>query len=101
MPLGSGEMLKQTRPIDLSRPRQASHKAQPITSLRRRSCMSEGACLMRRVGSLLAGLITVIQFAIDSSLAQTPDELDSCAPPIKFPLLLHLVIVVRFRRDTR
>ena len=45
-------------------------------------------------GSSLAGLGAATQFAADPSLSQALDYLDSCAPPIKFLLLLRLKIIV-------
>jgi hypothetical protein len=49
-------------------------------------------------------LETVPEFATDSSFAQTPNYVDSGAPPIKFALLLGLGIIIRCSRmakDTR
>jgi len=37
---------------------------------------------------------------MDSRLSHTLDYLDSCAPPIKFPLLLRLKIVIQRCRMT-
>jgi hypothetical protein len=49
-------------------------------------------------------LETVAEFATDSGFAQTPNYVDSDAPPIKFALLLGLGIIIRCSRmanDTR
>jgi hypothetical protein len=50
-------------------------------------------------------LETVAEFATDSDFAQTPNYVDSGAPPIKFALLLGLGIIIircsRMANDTR
>jgi hypothetical protein len=49
-------------------------------------------------------LETVPEFATDSGFAQTPNYIDSGAPPIKFALLLGLGIIIqgsRMANDTR
>ena len=49
-------------------------------------------------------LKTVAEFATDSDFAQTPNYVDSGAPPIKFALLLGLGLIIRCSRmanDTR
>ena len=52
----------------------------------------------------MSALETVAEFATDSGFAQTPNYVDSGAPPIKFALLLGLGIIIRCGRmanDTR